>query len=75
VVPVTRTVLLPALSVAVTVLLAQVSQLAVPPNDTAAATTAPLTAMSAGRAVVVPLAYRMVSVAVPSAGAFTVHCV
>ena len=55
-------------------LVAQVSQLAVGSNAAAAATTVPLTLMSAGRLVVVPLAYRIPKVAVPALAALTVHC-
>jgi hypothetical protein len=50
-----------------------VSQLPVPLNARPAATTVPLTLMSIGRFVVVPLAYRMASVAAPASGTLTVH--
>jgi hypothetical protein len=69
-----RIVLLPAFTAAVSVLVTQVSQVPVPSNAPAALTTAPLTMMSAGRPVVVPLEYRIPSVAVPAAAAFTVNC-
>src|SRR6266545_1578823 len=63
-----------ATSAAAIVTLAQVSQLPVPLNPRLAATTVPLTLMSIGRFVVVPLAWRKVSRAGPAAGTFTVHC-
>ena len=55
------------------VVVAQVVQAPVVVNAVAAATTAPLTEMSIGRLSAVPLANRMVSVAVPAAAALTVH--
>src|SRR4051794_12835224 len=67
-----RTVLLPALRLTVSVLVTQVVQAPVPSND-ADCTTEPLTSTLAARAVVVPLANRTPSVAVPAAGAFTVN--
>ncbi len=56
-----------------TVALAQVSQLPVGLKASSSATNAPLTVMSIGRLVVVPLAYRKVSFAVPADAALTVH--
>ncbi len=58
-----RTVLLPAARVTVTVALAQVSQEPVPGKSRVPAA-APLTVRVIGRLVVLPLAYRKVSVAV-----------
>src|SRR5581483_3544185 len=55
-----------------TVALAQVSQFAVAGNECPAATTVPLTATSAGRSALVPLAYLMVSWYVPAWSALTV---
>src|SRR5258706_10325720 len=69
-----RTVLDPLLSRVVTVALAQVSQLPVLAKERAGCTTLPLTMMSIGRAVAVPLAYRMVRLASLVDGAFTVIC-
>src|SRR6266581_946922 len=69
-----RSVFAPASRCTLTVTLAQVSQLAVAGNECAAATTVPLTAMSAGRSALVPLAYRMVSWYVPAVAASTVTC-
>jgi hypothetical protein len=74
VVAVARTVLVPAFTAALTVTVAQVSQLAVGLNATPAATTVPLTLMSIGRLAVVPLAWRNNSFAVPALAALTVHC-
>src|SRR5436309_2783035 len=74
VVAVARTVLLPAFNDAVMLTSAQVSQLAVGSNARLAAITVPSTLMSAGRLVVVPLAYRIPKVAVPALAALTVHC-
>jgi hypothetical protein len=65
--------LAPAVRVVVTVTSAQVSQLVVGLNATAAAATVPLTVMSIGRLVVVPLAWRKVRVAGPAAPAVTVN--
>src|SRR5438034_331199 len=73
VVAVTRIVLVPAVTGVVSVLLAQVSQLAVGLKARLAETTVPFTATSAGRLVVVPLAYRITIVPVPAIGALTVH--
>src|SRR5215218_3216150 len=73
VVAVTRTVLLPALKVALIVSVAQVDQAPVPVNSCAAETTVPFTAMSIGRLVVVPLAYRMVRLASPACATPTVN--
>src|SRR5262245_13184715 len=67
VVAVTRTVLAPAFRVAVTLVVCHVSQLPVPGKDRPARTTVPLTEMSAGLSVPVPLAYLKVSVAGPAA--------
>src|SRR5689334_20426368 len=67
-------VLVPALRLAVTVAEVQVSQLPVLGKVWAAATVVPLTMMSMGRSVVVPLAYRMVRVAGPAVSACTVIC-
>src|SRR5438552_14420627 len=73
VVAVARILLLPMATGAVTVFVAQVSQLAVAGNDTAVATVLPLIAMSIGRSTVVPLAYRNERVALPAADALTVN--
>src|SRR6476469_3315459 len=73
VVELTRTVLAPAASVALSVSSSQAVQSPVPGNDRPAATTAPLTAMSIGRSAVVPLAYRRVRLAGPAAWASTVN--
>ena len=66
-------VLLPALTCTATVFVAHVDQAPVPSNVVPAARE-PLTTTSAGRAVVVPLAKRMPTVAVPAAVALTVNC-
>ena len=66
-----RTVLLPAFSTAVSVLVDHAVHVPVPSNDTVATVT-PLTTKFAGLALVVPLANRTPSVAVPAAAAFTV---
>src|SRR6266498_2821198 len=66
-------VLAPALSVALSVLVDQVSQLPVTPKETPAATTVPLTEMSIGRLVVDPLDNRMDRLAEPADAAFAVH--
>jgi hypothetical protein len=71
VVAVARTVFAPGFSVAVAV--CQVSHEPVPGKAGPATAGAPLTVMSIGRFVVVPLANRNASVAVPAAGAVTVH--
>lgn len=68
-----RTVLPPAFSETVSVLVAHVDQAPVASND-GVCTVDPLTIRLAGRAVAVPLAKRTLSVAVPAAGAFTVNC-
>src|SRR2546430_2456630 len=73
VVAVARILLVPMATGAVTVFVAQVSQLVVAGNDTAVVTVLPLTAMSIGRSTVVPLAYRNASVALPAADALTVN--
>src|SRR5687767_13939462 len=67
-------VLLPAFTDTVRVLVAHVVQAPVAPNGLAACATEPLTSTSAGRPVVVPLAYRMPMLAVPAAEALTVNC-
>src|SRR5215207_3307919 len=72
-VPVSRIVLLPALTVAVMVAVAQVLHAPVGLNASPVRTTAPFTEMSAARFVVPPLAYRKASVAVPLFAALTVH--
>src|SRR5438874_1396136 len=69
-----RIVFEPAFTVAVTDFVVQVSQLAVGSNGAAAAITVPSTLMSAGRLAVVPLAYRIPTVAVPALAALTAHC-
>src|SRR6266536_2617877 len=66
-----RIVLVPPVRVAVTETVCQVSQLPVGLNARPAETSVPLTRMSIGRLVVVPLACRKVSVAVPAVAAFT----
>src|SRR5262245_11704861 len=68
-----RIVLLPAFTETVRVLVTQVVHNPVPSND-AVCTVAPLTMTSAGRLVVVPLAKRTPSVAVPANEEFTVNC-
>ena len=67
-----RTVLLPAFTDTLNVLVTQFDQAPVPSND-GACTVDPFTARLAGRAVVVPLANRTANVAVPEAEAFTVN--
>jgi hypothetical protein len=74
VVPASRIVLLPAVTLTVTVLVTHVVHAPVPGKDTADAAVAPLTRTLAGRSVVVPLAKRMPRVAEPAFAAFTVHC-
>src|SRR5439155_1252493 len=74
VVAVARTLLVPALTAALTVTVAQVSQLPVGLNATPLAAGAPLTVMFIGRLAVLPLAWRNASVAVPAVAALTVHC-
>src|SRR2546429_5084954 len=69
-VAVARTVLVPALSVAGTSTVCHVDQLPVPAKETAVAGP-PFTDTSTGRASVLPLAYRNVSVALPAWAAFT----
>jgi hypothetical protein len=67
-----RMVLPPVFSGTVTVLVDHVVQAPVGSNDTAA-TVVPLTIRFAGRALVVPLANRTPSVAVPAAAGVTVN--
>src|SRR6266536_3076859 len=73
VVAVARIVFDPALTAAVMDFVCQVSQLPVPGKDSSSATSVPLTVMSIGRLVVVPLANRKARVAVPAVAALTVH--
>ena len=68
-----RMVLLPAFTDTVRVLVTHVLQAPVPSND-GVCTVDPLTIRLAGRAVVVPLANRTATVAVPAAATFTVNC-
>src|SRR4051812_39996805 len=70
---VARILLEPAFSGTFTVLVAQVFQSAVAGKETAEATTVPLTEMSIGRSVDVPLANRRVAEAVAAVAAFTVN--
>jgi hypothetical protein len=72
VVGLSRIVLLPAFTDTVHVLVTHDDQAPVPSNDVVV-TRAPLTRTSAGRAVVVPLAKRTASVAVPAVVASTVN--
>src|SRR6266498_1648763 len=58
---------------ALTVTSCQVLHAPVGLNAVAGATTVPLTAMSIGRLAVLPLAWRMVRLAVPASAAMTVH--
>src|SRR5438067_1330602 len=67
-----RIVLLPAASCAVAVAACQVSQEPVPGRSSVPAVV-PLTVRVIGRLVVVPLAYRNTSVAVPADAGLTVH--
>lgn len=67
-----RTVLLPAASDTVSVLVTQVDQAPVPSKD-GVCTVVPLTTSEAARAAAVPLAKRTFSVAVPAVAAFTVN--
>ena len=67
-----RIVLLPALTFTVRVLVIQVDQAPVPSNE-GVCTVDPLTTRLAGRAVVLPLANRKPTVAVPAADALTVN--
>jgi hypothetical protein len=65
-------VLLPPVTDTVSVRVCQFDQAPVPSND-GLCTVEPLTSRLAGRAVVVPLANRIPTVAVPDAGALTVN--
>src|SRR5947209_20188995 len=65
--------LLPALTGTVKVLLCQVSQVPVLMKEAPGDTVVPLTEMSIGRSVVVPLANRRTTVASPAVGALTVN--
>src|SRR5690242_4837782 len=73
VVAVARTMLLPAFRFAVMLAVCQVSHVPVPGNARFCATRVPLTVMSIGRLVVVPLANRKVREGEPPAAAVTVH--
>src|SRR5687767_8648440 len=68
-----RMVLVPAFTGTERVLVTQVDQAPVPSND-GACTVEPLTIRFTGRTVVLPLANRTPTVAVPAAPAFTVNC-
>src|SRR3990170_1677377 len=73
VVGLSRMVLLPAFSDAVTVVVAHVVHPPVPLNATPDCAAAPLTSTSAGRLAVVPLAYRTAIVPVRAADAVRVN--